>query len=220
MTTVKFHGFLKKKYGDSIKLNLGRIGDLMNAIDSIKKDFRKTLNELSQNGKHYSVLASEGGKVLEIVPTLMGFGKWAIFAAAIVLMFIGIGWALMAGYTLTMLAGGVGATFLSGLTGFLITTGISLAISALTMPKQNAPSRQGRATGGATQTSSARGKSYIFDTGQNKASQGSIIPIGYGKYKISSKIINIAIKNYDSSISFERVLETDFLQKANLYIND
>ncbi len=221
MTTVKFHGFLKKKYGDSVKLNLGRITDLVSAIDSIKKDFRKTLNELSQNGKHYSVIASEMGKVLEVVPTVIGFGKWAILIAAVILMVVGIGWAIMAGFTLAMLAGvGTAATLASMTAGFLIMTGISLAVTALTMPKPNAPPKQGRATGGATQTSSARAKSYLFDTSQNRAFQGGIIPIGYGKYKIASKIINISIKNYEQSINFEKSLQEDFLETSNLGIND
>ena len=49
MTTVKIYGLLSKEFGTTIKIHLGKINDVLIAIDAVKNGFRKKVNELSRS---------------------------------------------------------------------------------------------------------------------------------------------------------------------------
>jgi predicted phage tail protein len=215
MTTIKFHGFLKKKYGDSVKLNLGGIKNLINALESVKKDFRKTLIELNKNGQNYDFIFSKEKKEIEIVPSIIGSGKMGIIIAGVLLMVIGIGWALIAGFTLAMLIGGAGATWGSMIAGTLISTGISTIISGITAPSMPKMQQQRQSSGGGQISASSIMKSYFFNSNSGSMSQGSLIPIGYGRMKTGYKTIYLSTKNYSTDSVFGNEITQS--QNAEIY---
>jgi predicted phage tail protein len=92
--------------------------------------------------------------------------------------------------------------------GIAFSVGVSLLITALTMPSAPGSSdATGKAammaSGGSTSTIDAAAKSYVFDNLQNNASQGSPIPIGYGRMKIGSEVINVSSKSYSLDQLFD-----------------
>jgi predicted phage tail protein len=204
MTTVKIYGFLAKEFGSTIKVHLGKINDALNAIDAIKNGFRKKINELNKNKFNYSFYFDSKKKTLHMLPIIGGSGKawkWIVTAilvvAAIVCFVLG--------------QPGLGMMFLNA----AFTMGQA---AYMAMKKPPSPAETSESIGGATYTSEASGKSYIFNNKQNTSSQGSIVDLGYGKFKTSSKIIAISVKTYPSNITF--VEESDILlnaEKINIY---
>ena len=60
MTNVIIHGILAKKFGKSIKLKIGNIKHLINAIDLMKRGFRKELCELFHEKIYYEIIMAIG----------------------------------------------------------------------------------------------------------------------------------------------------------------
>ena len=232
MTTIKLYGLLAKKFGTTIKLHLGNLNFLISAIDSIKEGFRKKIKDLSECGYNYVVEKDSNTNTIHIIPLIGGAGKTALIIVAIIVIIIAViftaGAALAGGAAAftgggTAAAGGVAATgsfatvsiggiamsagFAAQVGLFLLSTGLSMLYNALTMPEMPGLENSSRSTGGATASSQAVGKSYIFTSGNNIATQGSSIPLGYGKMKIGSRLINFGIKNYPTSVTFLTEIE-------------
>lgn len=185
MTEVKIHGYLSKIFGSSFKFHLGKINDVVKAIDSIKPDFRKKLIELQSNGYNYSLNVE--GNLINIIPIVGGSGRSFAKVLAIILIVVGIVLMFIPGFQMLGMQ--------------LMLSGTQLAIAAFFPPKIKYPNTSG-STGGATLASVAAGKSYVFSSVNNLASQGSLINIGYGKLLVGSKIVNVSIKNYTTSQTF------------------
>ena len=194
MTEVRIHGYLSKFFGSKIKLHLGRLNDVFRAISAIKTGFREKVIELQNKGFHYT--SSVENNIIHIFPTIVGSGsalKWIVGAIMIVI-----------GIILCFIPGlqAIGASFIvSGLSMFLMP---DPKMPSFNQTKQN--------TGGATLETKKRDQSFIFSNKNNAASQGNLIPIGYGQHLISSKIINISVKNYPTSQTF--------ISENNSFIND
>jgi predicted phage tail protein len=128
-------------------------------------------------------------KTINIIPLIVGSG------AAVA---VGLGLIIAETGKLTLMG-----TIVAGLVNAAISTAISLGISFLmsAINRQASPqiSQQKIAVGGATAFIESKGKSYIFSNKQNLVSQGSAIPVGYGKMKTSSNLISASIKNYSTS---------------------
>lgn len=185
MTEVKIHGYLSKLFGSSFKFHLGKINDVVKAIDSIKPNFRKKLIELQSNGYAYSLQIKDN--LINIIPFINGSGKTFAQTLSIILIVVGI--------ILLFVPGMQGAGMQ------LIMMGVQLGIPAFFPPKIIFPDTSG-STGGATFATESIGKSYVFSNASNLASQGSLINIGYGKLLIGSRIINISIKSYTTNQKF------------------
>lgn len=188
MTEVKIHGILSKIFGSSFKFHLGKVNDVVKAIDCIKPNFREKLNELQNNGYIYSLQVK--GNIINIIPVINGSGGVGRFFAkvlSVVLVVVGIVLLFVPGF--------------QGLGVQLIMSGIQLGMAAFFPPKIKFSDRSS-SVGGATFANEATGKSYIFSNVNNLASQGSLIKIGYGKLLIGSDIIQVSIKNYKTSQTF------------------
>jgi predicted phage tail protein len=185
MTEVKIHGYLSKLFGCSFKFHLGKTNDVVKAIDSVKPNFRKKLIELQSNGYIYSLEIN--GNLINIVPVINGSGRTFAKILSIILIVVGIILCFIPGF--------------QGLGIQLIMSGVQLGIAAFFPPKIKYPDTSG-STGGATFANESAGKSYIFSNASNLASQGSLISIGYGKFLVGSRIINISIKNYTTNQTF------------------
>jgi predicted phage tail protein len=184
MTEVRIHGYLSKFFDSKIKLHLGRLNDVFRAISAIKNGFREKVMELQNKGYYYTT--SIVGNVINIIPCITGFGKTFRIILAVVLIIVGVVLLIIPGFNV------LGAT--------LISTGVSILMYK--DPKLPTFNQTRVNTGGAVLEGGSKGESYIFSNNQNVASQGSLVPIGYGSFLMNSKIINVSIKNYSTSQSF------------------
>jgi predicted phage tail protein len=181
MTEVRIHGYLSKFFNSKIKIHLGKMNDVFRALFAIKAGLREKIIDLQNKGYNYTYIVNKN--IIDIIPVIAGLGKAGRWIVAAVLVIVGA----------VLVVTGVGSAL-----GFaLISAGISLAL----YKDPKLPSFKAR-TGGAVLNSDRKGSSYIFSNIQNTASQGKLIPIGYGKFLTSSKIINISTKNYSTSQTF------------------
>ena len=185
MTEVKIHGYLSKIFGSSFKFHLGKINDVVKAIDSIKPNFRKKLIELQSDGYIYSLETK--GNLINIIPIISGSGKTFAKILSIIMIVVGIVLLFIPGFQFLGVQ--------------LIMSGLQLGVAAFFPPKIRFPDTSG-SVGGATFANVAAGKSYVFSNVNNLASQGSLINIGYGKLLVGSRIVNISIKNYTTNQTF------------------
>lgn len=188
MTEVRIHGYLSKFFDSKIKLHLGRLNDVFRAISAIKTGFREKVMELQNKGYYYTT--STVGNVINIIPCISGFGKVLRIVLAVILIIVAIVLIVFQQYQLAFFA-------------------LSTAVSLLTFKDPRLPSfNQTRVnTGGAVLDGGSKSQSYIFSNNQNVATQGNLVPIGYGNFLLNSKIINVSIKNYPVSQSFTSEVE-------------
>jgi hypothetical protein len=215
MTNIYIHGILSKYFGYLFKINVNNALSAIKAIDANREGFIKKIFDLSSNDCNYCLVIDgqfindsnqfiERRKInrIDIVPCINGSGG-AIVAA--------IGGAAFAGSTAGII------------TTFLVNAALSAAISLATsyisnmINKQAAPPQQSIAVGGAASVIEAKGKSYIFNNYENVISQGAAIPVGYGKMKIGSKLINFNLKNYPTSVTFLTEIENN--QNYSIFSN-
>lgn len=193
MTTVKIYGLLSKEFGTTIKIHLGRINDVLIAIDAVKNGFRKKINELNKNNLNYSVEIEKRNKIIHILPIIGGSGKawkWIVTAVLVV--------AAVVSFAFNMPQLGM----------FFLQTALSMAQYAAMKPPPPPPKGPDQFIGGAVYSSEAVGKSYVFSNLQNLSSQGVIVDFGYGKFKTASKILAISVKTYPTNIKFNEEVTT------------
>jgi predicted phage tail protein len=220
MTVIKFHGSLAKKFGSEIKLHIGNLKFLFSAIDSVKPGFINFIKEKEKNCQFYSYSRKQDEKIINIFPSLIGFGR--LFGNIFGFLLFGVigfgiikllGWDKkplfwkIVGYTLQVIGAIISFTFPA--VGFVISALGSIAVgygnyleAMQNLEKMN-KNQPKMSSGGDASIVTANGKSYIFDRTINLATQGSIVPIVYGKLKIGSKLIAANIKTTDSSLAFE-----------------
>lgn len=200
MTVIKFHGFLKKIYGEELKINLGNLNNVILAIDSIKKNFRKILNDLFSKGKNYSIEIDYKNKIINFVPAIMGSGKvWNYIIGAVLIVV------------------GVVLLFIPGMQYFgisLIVSGINMIVMTALMKTPKLP--QSRVAVGGNASRAMRDGDPQFSN-LNSATQGSPIPIGYGKLKVGSQTVNYSQKSFPQYVSFRDAVFIDFKQVIDLY---
>lgn len=185
MTTVRIHGYLSKIFGNAFKINVGSINHIILAIDCVKNGFRKKIIELQSKGYNFSI--TKNNNIIDIIPIICGASRGFMRIFSVVLVVVGVILIFVPGCQM------IGMN--------LISAGIQIGIAAFFPPKLKFPNRDA-SVGGATYSSEANGRSYIFSNNDNLASQGSFVPIGYGKFIIGSKIINVSIKNYSTNQTF------------------
>jgi predicted phage tail protein len=232
MTTIVIHGLLGKIFRKNFKLHLGRINDFVNAIDSICKGFRLKMKELGEKGYNYAYEYDEVKKELNIIPLVGGAGKTAMIIIAIVIIVIAV---ILAPYTIGGFAALLGSTGSAGAAAAaagtltfaaklgvyavstLFMTGISLLIQGLMMEPLRTPEAELKAVGGAVMGSSAAGRSFIFSGTRNVATQGTSVPVGYGKMKIGSRLVHLSIKSFPTSQTFNQAASLNSSNFVNIY---
>ena len=179
MKLIILYGVLAKKFGKEIRIFLNKKNEILNAIDSIKAGFKKEINSLLKEGFNYSIV--EKDNKIHIVPCITGTGPLLI-----------VGLLFFAGFT----AFALGATSLA--ITFLM-YGMQYLMYA-SMKNIKFPQMYG-AVGGFATNADARSSSYIFRNEINMATQGAIIPIGYGRMRSTSSILNFSRRSYPTNIS-------------------
>lgn len=194
MTEIFIHGKLGRKFGRKFKFSVCRPKDAILAIETIHEGFSKEMIEMAKNGQQYSMIINENSVVsaedfcgkkkisrIDIIPTIYGSG-------AVVGLVVGVV-ALVGAYAVGT------ATLIGGILLAVALTAISYGIQSLLAkpPETNSPSLSA--------STSATSKSFLFTNKENIKQQGNPVPIGYGRLRIGSSVIQETIKSYPNSIS-------------------
>jgi predicted phage tail protein len=245
MTVINLYGKLAKKFGNKIKLHLGRLNDFIHAVDAIKNGFREELIKLHNEGFDYFYDFSKKNEI-NVFPILCGSGKGGLFIiiAIILIVLIVVAAAAMAAFltaagatsgvgataavsTFGVLSGaaafgagvGIGASLAVGAIALAFNAAVGLLVAGIQMSTAKTPEMQQQhgSSGGATSSVAQSTKSYIFNNIGNQATQGSPIPIGYGRFRVGSKLIGISIKNYSTNQTYINEFGDNSIQVPNIY---
>ena len=184
MTTINIHGVLGFEFGTVKKMYLNKAKHVFNAISANQPNFLKRILELADQGMHYSIVIDgkdiknyhelETKKMInqiDIVPIIVGTGKvWGAIMTVV----------------------GVVLMFIPGMQPIGIML-MSIGIQMMLAPKQDLSIKVPEASVG---TASAVNQSFFFSNTVNLAQQGSPVPIGYGRLRIGSMIIQSSIKSF------------------------
>jgi len=192
MTKVHVYGLLGKEFGEEFDFSISAPKDVVAAIDANQEGFVKRIAELAKDGAHYTLIADDQiigsvddfvgkRKIKEVffIPTIFGAGAIGAIVVGVV--------ALGASYYAT----GVLAAVLVAVAFAAISYGVTSLLAK--PPSSNIP--------GATGTTNATSKSFLFGNRENITAQGNPVPLGYGRLRIGSAVIQHSIKNYPNSIS-------------------
>jgi predicted phage tail protein len=208
MTQVNLHGVLAKEFNDNFLFSIKRPKEVFDAISCSFPQFRNRLVELANKGVHYTMLIN-GSKIqsahelevsnkpttIDLVPLVCGSGGsggFAIGAIVLGLLTFGVGALAYAGIAFTSLA---------AFAGTIMSVGLGIAAMGLQMALAPKPDMQRPESdvGGAE-------KSFAFSSKANVANQGVPVPVGYGRLRVGSSIIQSSIKSYPQAFGKENSL--------------
>jgi predicted phage tail protein len=195
MTQVILHGILAKEFRKNFSLAIKRPKEVFDAISCAHSNFRNRIAELANQGIYFTLLVNgkkmtsmeelsivSDNQKIDIVPVICGHGPFpAIIIAAVV----------------------KGATFvasnalLSSLVVGVALMGIQMALSP--KPKMDRPE---------SVVNSAK-QSFLFSSKANIAEQGIPVPVGYGRLRVGSAVIQSTIKSYPQGFEKEIALKSD-----------
>jgi predicted phage tail protein len=212
MTQVTLHGILAKEFRKTFSLAIQRPKEVFDAISCAHSNFRNRLFELSNQGIHFSLLidgkkithveelsiASED-KQIDIVPIIGGSGAVAIGVIGAGLA--SVGGAIGTSAFLVGLAGTAGAAAIGSAITYL---GVGLMLMAVQMALAPKPEMQRPSS----DVNSAK-QSFLFSSKANVAEQGIPVPVGYGRLRVGSAVIQSTIKSYPQAFEKENSLFSD-----------
>ena len=173
MTLVKIHGILAREYGNSFKFDLPNPKNVLEAIDCNKTGFIKRLVQLQKQGFCYDIIINKKRVTQEEHISGVRNPETIDLVQAI--------------------AGSGPAVFLPLVGGNALLANIASAlffavVSYALTPKPEVEALEIEAD--------AAKSSLIFSNTVNVASQGSPVPIGYGRLKVGSQVIQATIKSF------------------------
>lgn len=191
MTTITLHGILAKEFGESFRMKIYKAANVVKAIDVNRRNFNKRIFELSREGLNYTMIV-DGKKITELEELNIQKEPQEIHLVPLV---IGSGGAVIVGGIATVLGAGAGfasagvGLFLANVATGLIVTAVSMGLQMMLAPKPD---------GGPeiSATTKALSESFAFSNKANVASQGSPVPVGYGRLKVGSQLIQMSVKSY------------------------
>ena len=184
MTTIRLHGILAKEYTDVFSMKIGNPSSVFAAIDCNRKGFTKRVIELQKQGFVYDVIINK----TRITSGYKMDGMKDPETIDLVPVIIG--------------SGAVGL-FLFGGTSILGSAVASLALAGISYALSPKPDTQDQRV---SATAEASKSSFVFGGVVNTASQGTPVPIGYGRLKIGSKVIQATIKSFPQNQQTQNVL--------------
>lgn len=194
MILINLHGILGHEFQSSMFFNIKKPKEAIEAISSKFSLFRKRLNELIEQGIHYSILI-DGEKIdninqldigrspeqIDLVPIICGSGAVALAVVGAGLLYAGTG-ASIFGFALA--AGGTAAAFASSI-GMMM---ISMAVQMMLAPKPEMQKTEATVSGAK--------QSFLISSKANLAEQGNPVPVGYGRLRVGSSVIQTTVKSY------------------------
>lgn len=209
MTQITLHGILAKEFKKTFSLAIKRPKEVFDAISCSHRNFRNRIVELANQGIHFAVLV-DGKKMttmeemslasdnqrIDVVPLICGSGR-----AGAVIAIVALG----------VLTGGAGLIVGGALGSALTSVGVGLAMMGIQMalapkPKMERPSAD---------VNSAK-QSFIFSSKANVVEQGIPVPVGYGRLRVGSAVIQSTIKSYPQA--FEK--ESSLASNGQIQTND
>ena len=206
MTTINLHGILKFEFGEKFEIKLRKPKEFVDAITCNKIRFRKRLCELSNEGLNFALIINNKNiknltaeelerppKQIDIVPAIIGQG---VVVAAVGAIALGVG-------------------IFGGLAPAVAAIWISVGIGLLSAGVQAMLGKRGGGSGVKTPeqvvgTASSIDQSFAFNTAANMATQGSVVPVGYGRLRVGSSVIQATVKSYPMNIRSATVKESDY----------
>ena len=187
MTEVRLHGMLAREFGSVFHFDLDRARDVVRAIDANKKNFANRIANLSRQGFEYGIIVNNKNishlseleinkkpETIDVVPMVVGAGPALV--------------PLIAGVTTYLGATAATLTATQAITMALLAAA-SAAIQMALMPKPEAPEA-------ISATTRALQESFTFSNKVNVASQGSPVPVGFGRLKVGSKVVQVCLKSF------------------------
>ena len=227
MTKIYLHGILEKEYQKFFCLNLKNASDLIDAIDCNRQGFKARILSLQNKCFFYDIIVNkkriksfedlkEKPKRIDLVPAIAGAGPAiAGFITTTVVPTVTavtsfIGQTLGAGFSaITGSLGGIGG---AGTFGNIAASVGLAAIASVLAPKPDLglPAQQEISA-----VANALSESYIFSSKINLAQQGSFLPIGYGRLKVGSAVVQSCIKSFPLIVPDEKALQSNtFISKS------
>jgi len=211
MTVVNLHGILAHEFGDSFLMEIEKPKQVIDAITCNKALFKKRILELSQQGIHYSILIDgenivseyqleikKENTVIDFAPVICGRGFVTLLTA--------IGSALAgAGGALGVIGGALGTIGSAGWASTLIGTVLN-SVAMAVIQQALAPSEKPQRT---EATVSGTKESFLISSKGNLAEQGIPVPVGYGRLRVGSYIIQSTIKSYPQKYQTKKALTGD-----------
>lgn len=192
MTIINLHGILAKEFGSSFCMTLRKAKEVIDAISVNKKNFRHRITELTKQGIHYSIIVDgesikkvneldlyKNPKEIDLVPAIMGAGK----VVGAILFVVGA----------VLTAVGFGQI------------GIPLMIAGIQMMMAPKPPKPEPVEA----YISAAKESLLFASKANITQQGIPVPVGYGRLRIGSAVIQASIKSYSMKQVADKALVGD-----------
>jgi predicted phage tail protein len=174
MTKINLHGILKYEFGEVIPLSINRPKEVIDAIDSVKKNFRARIYELARENVHFNIIA-DGESIKNINQLEMKKN----FKQIDIVPVIGGGWIQILVQIAIMV--------------------ISMAIQLMMRPKP--PKAQQLIS-----EISGNKQSFLFSTKGNLTQQGSPVPVGYGRLRVGTNIIQTSLKSYPQNQAISTVI--------------
>jgi len=179
MTHIRIHGILAQEYGNTFVLDISNPRNTLHAIDCNKQGFIRRIIELQKQGLCYDLIIDK----TRITDSSQVDGFKRPQTIDLVPAITGSGPAI-AQFFMWLGTGG----FWASVTKAVIFAAISYALS----PK---PEEAGPLEG----IAGASKESLIFSNTVNVATQGAPLPVGYGRLKVGSQVIQATIKSYPQS---------------------
>jgi len=241
MTKIYLHGILEKEYQKFFCLNLKNASDLIDAIDCNRQGFKARILSLQNKCFFYDIIVNkkriksfedlkEKPKRIDLVPAIAGAGPFFAGIAKVASLLItpitqaatfatntlGAGFSALTGSLGGGAAGAAGtagaAAKGAGVFGSIAKSVGLAAVASMLAPKPDLglPAQQEISA-----VANALTQSYIFSSKTNLAQQGSFLPIGYGRLKVGSAVVQSCIKSFPLIVPDEKALQSNtFISKS------
>ena len=183
MTIINLHGILAKEFGSCISMEIHKPKEVIDAITVNKPLFKQRAIDLAKEGVHYAIIV-DGENITKMEQLEMKKTPQKIDLVPVV---CGQGVVFAISAWLSQHA------FVASLLASLLMTVATTALQMILAPKPKAQKIEA--------TVSAAKQSFIFSSKANVAEQGIPVPVGYGRLRVGSFIIQSTIKSYPQKLS-------------------
>tara|TARA_R110002020_G_scaffold126312_4_gene284041 strand:- start:405 stop:1016 length:612 start_codon:yes stop_codon:yes gene_type:complete len=177
MTQINLHGILAQEYQPSFFFKIDNPRDVLKAIDCNRRGFIKRLIDLQREGFIYDIIID---KKRIIKGQEMDCLKNPV-RIDIIPTICGTGAVLT-------------SAFFKAVAGAVISAAISYALT----PKQDTPALE-------VSAQASKG-SLLFSNTVNVANQGAPLPLGYGRLKVGSQVVQATIKSFPQHQKVDNVM--------------
>jgi predicted phage tail protein len=188
MTIVNIHGILAREFGNSFTLSLPNPKNVLEAIDCNREGFLQRLVELQREGLCYDLIINK--ERITNGPDMDNISDPATID--LVPAISGSGQFIAVAFKLL-----TAETFAAAVAKAIIFAAISYALT----PKPENEALEIEADGSKS--------SLIFSNTVNVASQGSPVPIGYGRLQVGSQVVQATIKSFPQHQEPSKALGAD-----------